>query len=151
MKLTGSHSVRSWRRCRFLSSRVCDGVLCRYSTSSSTSSPSTSSSENNRVSSLYKRISIAGDPRVSMAPILDEWIQEGHEIDRKDLYFLVNRLRNFRRFTHALQVLLHSIMSVVFALRLWLCLGKMLRMCHFMGNLIHSPMHLAGSVAIWVL
>lgn len=104
MKLISSQLVRSWRRSRFLSSGIYDGVLCHYSTSSSTSWPSTSTAENNRVSSLYKRVSIAGDPRVSMAPILDQWIQEGHEIDRKDLHFLVNRLWTFRRFAHALQV-----------------------------------------------
>lgn len=53
---------------------------------------------------LYHRISRAGDPIIPMTPILDQWIQEGRDINHSELQFFIKQLRTRRRFKQALQI-----------------------------------------------
>ncbi|XP_019429637.1 PREDICTED: pentatricopeptide repeat-containing protein At2g20710, mitochondrial-like isoform X1 [Lupinus angustifolius] len=55
---------------------------------------------------LENRILMSGDPRTSMVPILNKWVEEekGRDITQSELQHLIRRLSHFRRFNHALQV-----------------------------------------------
>ncbi|CAK9323729.1 unnamed protein product [Citrullus colocynthis] len=53
---------------------------------------------------LYRRVSQAGDPRISIVRVLDQWVEEGREVKQSDLKQLIKQLRKFRRFNHALQL-----------------------------------------------
>ncbi|KAA8526392.1 hypothetical protein F0562_008405 [Nyssa sinensis] len=53
---------------------------------------------------LYGRISPAGDHRVSIVPILDQWVQEGRAVNKDELKTAIKLLRKYRRFSHALQL-----------------------------------------------
>ncbi|GAB2229774.1 hypothetical protein Droror1_Dr00014029 [Drosera rotundifolia] len=89
---------RAWRRRLQNLSRI-------YTTLSFSSSSSASSSAAAAgYDSLYQRLSRAGNPRISMVPVLERWLQEGRSVNQDELRFLVTRLRKFRRYTHALQV-----------------------------------------------
>lgn len=55
-------------------------------------------------SALENRILKSGDPRTSMAPILNQWIEQGRQVTQPVLKRIINRLANYGRFTHALQV-----------------------------------------------
>ncbi|PSS16330.1 Pentatricopeptide repeat-containing protein [Actinidia chinensis var. chinensis] len=89
--------LRSWNPSN-LWGDCCNGVISRgfkemfYSTQTLTND------------SLYKRISVAGDPRVSMLPILDQWVEGGRTVDRSEIKTIINFLRKFKRFKHALQL-----------------------------------------------
>lgn len=63
-----------------------------------------STSTNTGKQRLYQRISPVGDPRVSVVPILDQWVQEGKPVRQNDLQRIIKELRVFRRFHHALEV-----------------------------------------------
>ncbi|XP_077241761.1 pentatricopeptide repeat-containing protein At2g20710, mitochondrial-like [Tasmannia lanceolata] len=54
--------------------------------------------------SLYKRVSTLGDPRVSIVPVLEKWVEEGRKVQNWDLRSMVKQLRNHRRFKHALEI-----------------------------------------------
>lgn len=54
--------------------------------------------------SLYRRISPVGDWRVSIVPILDQWIQEGRSVNKVRLQRIIRELRKYRRFKHSLEV-----------------------------------------------
>jgi len=54
---------------------------------------------------LFLRISRAGDPIIPMTPILNQWIQEGRDVNHSELQFFIKQLRTRRRFKQALQVL----------------------------------------------
>ncbi|XP_044495744.1 pentatricopeptide repeat-containing protein At2g20710, mitochondrial-like isoform X1 [Mangifera indica] len=58
----------------------------------------------NSMNALFGRISPLGDPKVSIVPILDQWVQEGRAVDKVQLRDFIKRLRSFRRYTHALQM-----------------------------------------------
>ncbi|MED6164439.1 hypothetical protein PIB30_090116 [Stylosanthes scabra] len=53
---------------------------------------------------LYSRISPLGDPSVSVVPVLDNWLQEGHAVNAPELQFIVKDLRSHKRFNQALEV-----------------------------------------------
>ncbi|PIA55322.1 hypothetical protein AQUCO_00800215v1 [Aquilegia coerulea] len=53
---------------------------------------------------LYNRISSINDSKVSIVPILDEWIQEGNPINKNQLQCLIKQLKVTNRFQHALQM-----------------------------------------------
>lgn len=55
---------------------------------------------------LYRRISPIGDPRVSIVPILEQWIEEGRTVSRAPLLAIVKELRRYKRYAHALEVFL---------------------------------------------
>ncbi|XWS54191.1 hypothetical protein CRYUN_Cryun10bG0068500 [Craigia yunnanensis] len=77
-------------------------VLRELSYSTKTLSPTTTPS--NATDSLHTRIFRAGDPKASIVPVLNQWLEEGKQIKQPALQFLIRRLRSFRRFKHALQV-----------------------------------------------
>ncbi|GAB2262943.1 hypothetical protein Droror1_Dr00003940 [Drosera rotundifolia] len=88
---------RPWRRPLLNLSRI-------YTTLSFSSSSASSSAAAAGDDSLYQRLSRAGNPRTSMVPILEQWLQEGRSVNQDELRFLVTRLRKFRRYIHALQI-----------------------------------------------
>ncbi|OVA14939.1 hypothetical protein BVC80_8951g46 [Macleaya cordata] len=93
---SSSYSSSIQRGCYYRALRV-----LFYSTETVTSTPpSTSTSKD----TLYKRISPVGDPRVSIIPVLDKWIEEGKSVDGEELRSLIKQLRVYRRFKHALEV-----------------------------------------------
>ncbi|KAJ0087740.1 hypothetical protein Patl1_32860 [Pistacia atlantica] len=56
------------------------------------------------MNALYRRISPIGDPSVSIVPLLDQWIEEGHPVDKEQLQAFIKELRFYRRFSHGLEV-----------------------------------------------
>ncbi|XP_074309177.1 pentatricopeptide repeat-containing protein At2g20710, mitochondrial-like [Silene latifolia] len=52
---------------------------------------------------IYKRLEIT-KPSVSIFPILDQWVQQGHQLSPAKLDSLATRFRNLKRFEHALQI-----------------------------------------------
>ncbi|XWS68629.1 hypothetical protein CRYUN_Cryun04dG0107200 [Craigia yunnanensis] len=83
-------------------SSVVSRVLRVLSYSTKTLSPTTSPS--NATDSLQIRISRTGDPRASIVPVLNQWLEEGKPIKQSVLQSLIRLLRRFRRFKHALEV-----------------------------------------------
>ncbi|KAJ7981458.1 Pentatricopeptide repeat-containing protein [Quillaja saponaria] len=57
-----------------------------------------------RDDSLFRRISLTGDPKVSIVPVLNQWVEEGRYLKQPELQRLIKMLRSNRRFGHALQV-----------------------------------------------
>ncbi|WJX69256.1 hypothetical protein P8452_53528 [Trifolium repens] len=55
-------------------------------------------------SALENRIFKNGDPRTSITPILNQWVEQGREVTQPVLHRIITRLANYRRFSHALQV-----------------------------------------------
>ncbi|WCJ34110.1 Tetratricopeptide repeat (TPR)-like superfamily protein [Euphorbia peplus] len=53
---------------------------------------------------LYRRITPLGDPKVSIVPVLDQWVQEGRSVQRASLIDIIRELRAYRRYHHALEV-----------------------------------------------
>ncbi|XP_057959542.1 pentatricopeptide repeat-containing protein At2g20710, mitochondrial-like [Malania oleifera] len=64
----------------------------------------TSPSNSNSGDSLYRRISPVGDNRVSIVPVLDQWVQEGREAGKAQLLAIIKEMRYFRRYKHALEI-----------------------------------------------
>ncbi|KAJ0027700.1 hypothetical protein Pint_36291 [Pistacia integerrima] len=56
------------------------------------------------MNALYRRISPIGDSRVSIVPLLDQWIEEGRPVDKEQLQSFIKELRSYRRFRHALEI-----------------------------------------------
>ncbi|XP_027127346.1 pentatricopeptide repeat-containing protein At2g20710, mitochondrial [Coffea arabica] len=65
---------------------------------------STKTSVSPSPNTLFKRILPAGDPQVSIVPILDQWVREGRPVHRSELKTIFKILRKNRRYTHALQL-----------------------------------------------
>ena len=78
------------------------GVSLYYSTAPTTRKPW------NSLSGLYRRISPLGDPKVSIVPILDQWISEGQTVSKPPLLDIIKELRRFKRYTHALEVSIYN-------------------------------------------
>ncbi|XP_059660941.1 pentatricopeptide repeat-containing protein At2g20710, mitochondrial-like [Cornus florida] len=53
---------------------------------------------------LYERILTAGEHRGSIVPVLDQWVEEGRTFNEYDLKIKIKLLRNYKRFSHALQL-----------------------------------------------
>ncbi|XP_009401682.2 pentatricopeptide repeat-containing protein At2g20710, mitochondrial [Musa acuminata AAA Group] len=53
---------------------------------------------------LYNRVAASGDPRRSIVPLLERWVQEGRPVDQSDLREMVKKMRSFRRNFHALEI-----------------------------------------------
>ncbi|KAI3714051.1 hypothetical protein L1987_72641 [Smallanthus sonchifolius] len=53
---------------------------------------------------LFRRISPAGNPNVSVIPILDQWEKEGKSVIFSQLFSIIKNLRKFNRYTHAIQL-----------------------------------------------
>lgn len=54
---------------------------------------------------LYGRLLPVGDPKISIVPILDQWIKEERVIELEELRKIIKQFRKYRRIKHALQVL----------------------------------------------
>ena len=63
-----------------------------------------SSSSSSSSSSLYDRIQVIQDPKVSVVPVLEQWVNEGWPIQKQHLRSLVRLMKDFKRFNHALEV-----------------------------------------------
>ncbi|KAG5223718.1 pentatricopeptide repeat-containing protein [Salix suchowensis] len=48
-------------------------------------------------------ISRAGNPKVSIIPVIEQWLEEGNSIKKPDLQNFIKLFRRHRRFSHALQ------------------------------------------------
>ncbi|GMH26934.1 hypothetical protein Nepgr_028777 [Nepenthes gracilis] len=72
--------------------------------SCSTETLTTAAAKYSRVDSLYRRISPIGDPKVSIVPVLDQWVKEGKEVHREQLRDIIKGLRSYKRFKHALEI-----------------------------------------------
>lgn len=57
--------------------------------------------------SLFSRLLLIGDPKISIVPVLDQWIQEERAIELQELRKIIRQFRQFRRVKHALQVNFH--------------------------------------------
>ncbi|KAJ9690448.1 hypothetical protein PVL29_012876 [Vitis rotundifolia] len=57
-----------------------------------------------RISPLYRRISPLGDSKISMVPVLDEWVQKGRTVNEEELRDIIQKLNHYRRFKHALEI-----------------------------------------------
>ncbi|CAK7349804.1 unnamed protein product [Dovyalis caffra] len=55
-------------------------------------------------SELYRRFEVIRDPRVSIVPVLDQWVKEGNTVDKHQLVNLTRLMKDFKRFKHALEV-----------------------------------------------
>ncbi|KAK2968492.1 hypothetical protein RJ640_030103 [Escallonia rubra] len=66
------------------------------------SRPSTPYTE--KPDSLYRRISLVGAPTDSVVPILDQWVQEGRNVDKRRLRDMIRELKFYRRYKHALEI-----------------------------------------------
>ncbi|KAM0960453.1 hypothetical protein ACFX2I_025394 [Malus domestica] len=53
---------------------------------------------------LHVRISQAGNPRVSIVPILNQWVEEGRDVKKWELQSFIKLFRKHRRYSHALQI-----------------------------------------------
>jgi hypothetical protein len=63
--------------------------------------PSSSSSSS---TSLYHRIQIIRNPKVSVIPVLEQWVNEQRPVNEQEIRSLVRIMKDFRRFSHALEV-----------------------------------------------
>lgn len=56
------------------------------------------------IDSLYSRVSRAGDPKVSIIRVIDQWLEEGRQVQQSDILMMIKQLRKFRRYSQALQI-----------------------------------------------
>ncbi|CAM8977665.1 unnamed protein product [Rhodiola kirilowii] len=56
------------------------------------------------VDALYKTISRAGDPRVSVIPIIEQFVQNGGTILQHQLIRFIKEFRKYKRYKHALEI-----------------------------------------------
>lgn len=91
MKLLGSNPWRGNGISRVL------GALFYYSTG-------TGGRKSPPINSLYLRISQAGNPRVPIIRVLDQWLEEGRHVQQSELLIIIKQLRKYRRYSHALQI-----------------------------------------------
>ncbi|KAJ0974350.1 hypothetical protein J5N97_016315 [Dioscorea zingiberensis] len=54
--------------------------------------------------SLYTRVVLVSDPKVSVVPVLEKWVEEGKALSKANLQYMVKQMRSFRRYAHALQI-----------------------------------------------
>ncbi|KAJ4837313.1 hypothetical protein Tsubulata_031453 [Turnera subulata] len=53
---------------------------------------------------LYGRIKSITDPKDSVLPVLEQWVEEGRPLEKHQLQALIGRLRDLNRVDHALEV-----------------------------------------------
>ncbi|XP_060668470.1 pentatricopeptide repeat-containing protein At2g20710, mitochondrial-like isoform X1 [Ziziphus jujuba] len=53
---------------------------------------------------LYRQISPIGDPKLSVVPVLDKWVQDGQNVNKSHLVSVIKELRYFGRYKHALEI-----------------------------------------------
>ncbi|XP_047325850.1 pentatricopeptide repeat-containing protein At2g20710, mitochondrial-like [Impatiens glandulifera] len=57
-----------------------------------------------RNESLYRRISPIGDSSASITPVLEQWVQEGRDVDEHALRRIIKELTRYGRYKHALEL-----------------------------------------------
>ncbi|XP_062107337.1 pentatricopeptide repeat-containing protein At2g20710, mitochondrial-like [Humulus lupulus] len=62
------------------------------------------SSSSSYPDSLFHRVQIIRDPKASVLPVLRQWVNEGRQVDKDQLGWMVRTMRDFRRFNHALEI-----------------------------------------------
>ncbi|KAM6547835.1 hypothetical protein CsatB_019511 [Cannabis sativa] len=78
-------------------------TLSLYSTATTTAATIDDRFRDGKMRSLYRRIS-PNLHSVSILPVLDQWIEEGQKVNRFDLVGIINELRHYKRYNHALEV-----------------------------------------------
>ncbi|GMJ06411.1 hypothetical protein like AT2G20710 [Hibiscus trionum] len=53
---------------------------------------------------LNIRVSRSGDPKASIIPVLNQWLEEGKPIKQSMVQVIIRQLRSFRRYRHALEL-----------------------------------------------
>lgn len=53
---------------------------------------------------LYRRITAIGDPKISVIPVLDQWVNEGNKVDERELRVIITEMTVYNRFKHALEI-----------------------------------------------
>ncbi|KAI3680696.1 hypothetical protein L6452_35470 [Arctium lappa] len=85
-------------------SQTLSSEIARGKNENSSRKSPTFPTKNEPNSSLYRRISPVGDPDISIIPVLDQWISEGREVDKESLNKIIDSLRKYKRFKHALEI-----------------------------------------------
>ncbi|KAF3444145.1 hypothetical protein FNV43_RR13835 [Rhamnella rubrinervis] len=72
----------------------------------STKTPSRPSSSSSSFfsDSLFNRLRVIRDPKASILPVLQQWVNEKRPLDRRELRYLVRIMKDFRRYNHALEI-----------------------------------------------
>ncbi|XP_039069312.1 pentatricopeptide repeat-containing protein At2g20710, mitochondrial-like [Hibiscus syriacus] len=53
---------------------------------------------------LHTRVSLFGDPKASVVPVLNQWLEGGKPMEQSTLRVIIRHLLNFLRYKHALEV-----------------------------------------------
>ncbi|XP_073002676.1 pentatricopeptide repeat-containing protein At2g20710, mitochondrial-like [Typha latifolia] len=61
-------------------------------------------SDRGSVDSLYSRVVMVANPKISVVPVLEKWIGEGKPVAKQDLQSMVKKMRSMRRYSHALEI-----------------------------------------------
>ncbi|KAK6932560.1 Pentatricopeptide repeat [Dillenia turbinata] len=85
-----------WRSSSFYGRQTCHNLIF--------SKPISIPSRTPQEKSLYKRISPIGDPYVSIVPVLNQWVEEGNNVGKEELRSIIQQLRHYKRYNHALEV-----------------------------------------------
>ncbi|KAL5715529.1 hypothetical protein ACHQM5_017337 [Ranunculus cassubicifolius] len=59
---------------------------------------------NAKKDTLSNRISSLSDPKISVVPILDQWVEQGKSIKKDELTEIIKRLKSFKNYRHALEI-----------------------------------------------
>ncbi|KAK9131764.1 hypothetical protein Scep_011292 [Stephania cephalantha] len=81
---------------------VCSNAFSKIRVSPFSTETATSSSSS--AESLYRRVSAVADSKASIAPVLDQWVEEGNPVKRDAFQSLIQRMRTSRRYQHALEI-----------------------------------------------
>ncbi|XP_010272480.1 PREDICTED: pentatricopeptide repeat-containing protein At2g20710, mitochondrial-like isoform X2 [Nelumbo nucifera] len=63
--------------------------------------------------SLYERIAVTGDPKISVVPVLEKWVDEGRSVNKVELNLLIRKLKFLRKFKHALETGQHEKIDIL--------------------------------------
>ncbi|KAH7513117.1 hypothetical protein FEM48_Zijuj12G0162600 [Ziziphus jujuba var. spinosa] len=100
MKVSSFNSIMKFFGNHFCSSRTRSLLSVSYYYNYSTSPRS---SWKQPVDALYRKISPMGDPKVSIVPVLDKWVQDGQYVSKAGLLDIIKELRHYGRYGHALE------------------------------------------------
>lgn len=81
------------------------------------------------IDALHRRIWRAGDPRVPIIRVIDQWLEEGGHIEESDLFRTMKQLRRYRRYKHALEVSFPIINMHIFCVYVCICMCRCICVC----------------------
>ncbi|GAB4826951.1 hypothetical protein Ancab_033831 [Ancistrocladus abbreviatus] len=104
-----SSNLRSGFFLRSLTKKLFNSTSSLSTVSTAAASFSSSSAaavavENPKDDNLYRRITPLGDPKVSIVPVLEQWVKEGKQVDREQLRHIIKELKFYKRYKHALEI-----------------------------------------------